>query len=64
MDESCGVRGGDMSRRYLEVYSFQHLAKYFSFAQDDSDYKNKVLRDTIKVSVVLDLKWVDMTSDF
>lgn len=53
-----------MSSRYLEVYSFQHSAKYFSFAKDESDYKNKVLRDTIKVSVVLDLKWVDMTSEF
>ncbi|MHA7967398.1 hypothetical protein ACX93W_25075 [Paenibacillus sp. CAU 1782] len=53
-----------MSSRYLEVYSFQHPANYFSFAQDDSDYKNKLLRDTIKVSVVLDLKWMDMTSDF
>lgn len=48
-----------MSRRYLEVYSFQHSAKYFSFVQDDGDYKNKVLRDTIKV-----LKWMDMTSEF
>lgn len=53
-----------MSRRYLEVYSFQHPAKYFSFVQDDGDYKNKVLRDSIKVSVVLDLKWVDMTIGF
>lgn len=53
-----------MSSRYLEVYSFQHSAKYFFFAKDDCDYKNKVLRDTIKVSVVLDLKWVDMASDF
>jgi hypothetical protein len=53
-----------MSSRYLEVYSYQYSAKCFSFAQDDSDYKNKVLRDTIKVSVVLDLKWVDMTSEF
>lgn len=61
---TCGVRGGDMSSRYLEVYSFQYSAKYFSFAKDESDYKNKVLRDTIKVSVVLDLKWVDMTSNF
>jgi len=53
-----------MSGRYLEVYSFQHSAKYYSFAKDDGDYKNKVLRDTIKVSVVLDLKWVDMRSEF
>jgi len=53
-----------MSRRYLEVYSFQHSAKYFSFVQDDGDYKNKVLRDTIKVSVVLDLKSEEMASEF
>lgn len=53
-----------MSSRYLEVYSFQHSEKYFSFVQDDGDYKNKVLRDTIKVSVVLDWEWMDMTSEF
>lgn len=53
-----------MSSRYLEVYSYQYSAKYFSFAQDESEYKNKVLKETIKVSVVLDLKWVDMSNDF
>ena len=53
-----------MSRRYLEAYRFQYSAKYFSFEKDDSDYKNKVLRHTIKVSVVLDLRWVDMRSEF
>lgn len=43
---TCGVRGEDMSSRYLEVYSYQHSARYFSVTQDESDYKNKVLRDT------------------
>ena len=61
---TCGVRNRDMSSRYLEVYSYQYSAKYFSFAQDESEYKNKVLKETIKVSVVLDLKWVDITSEF
>ena len=61
---ACGVRNRDMSRRYLEVYSYQYSAKYFSFAQDESEYNNKVLSDTIKISVVLDLKWGDISNDF
>jgi hypothetical protein len=53
------VRGKDISGRYLEVLNYQYSAKYASFTTDCSDFRNKILKDKIEVSIVLDLKWVD-----
>lgn len=61
---SCGVRGRNMSGRYLEVLKYQYSAKYASFTTAEKDYRNKVLNDKIEVSIVLDLKWVDTSDDF
>lgn len=53
-----------MSSRYLEVLNYQYSAKYMSFTTDGSDFRNKVLKDKIEVSIVLDLKWEDTSDDF
>lgn len=55
---SCGVRNA--KERYLEILSFQHFAKFITFTTDGEDFSNKVLKNKIEVSVVLDLECVDM----
>ena len=56
----CGVRNRNAKERYLEILSFQHFAKFTTFTTDGDDFRNKVLKDKIDVSVVLDLECVDM----
>lgn len=46
-----------MSNRYVEVFRCQLPVNYMSFTNKGKDYRNKVLNDTIDVSIVLDLKW-------
>lgn len=58
--KACGVRNRNAKERYLEILSFQHFAKFTTFTMDGDDFKNKVLKDKIDVSVVLDLECVDM----
>lgn len=58
------MRGRNMSGRYLEVLNYQYSAQYASFTTDGNDIRNKVLKDKIEVSIVLDLKWVDTSDDF
>lgn len=53
-----------MSGRFLEVLNYQYSAKYASFTTDGSDFRNKVLKDKIEVAIVLDLKWLDTSSEF
>ena len=59
-DVPCGVRNRNAKERYLEILSFQHFAKFTTFTTDGDDFRNKVLKDKIEVSVVLDLECVDM----
>jgi len=54
------VRNRNAKDRYLEILSFQHFAKFTTFTMDGDDFRNKVLRDKIDVSVVLDMECVDM----
>jgi hypothetical protein len=56
----CGVRNRNAKERYLEILSFQHFAKFTTFTTDGDDFRNKVLKNKIEVSVVLDLECVDM----
>jgi hypothetical protein len=58
--ELCGVRNRNAKERYLEILSFQHFAKFTTFTTDGEDFRNKVLKNNIEVSVVLDLECVDM----
>jgi hypothetical protein len=55
-----GVYNRNAKERYVEILSFQHFANYTTFITDDDDFKNKVIRDKIDVSVVLDIECVDM----
>ena len=57
---ACGVRNRNAKERYVKILSFQHLARYMTFTTDGDDFRNKVLRDKIDVSVVLDIECVDM----
>lgn len=52
---SCGVRNRNATNRYVEILCFQHFARFMTFTADGSDFKNKVLKDKIEVSVVLDM---------
>jgi len=53
-----------MSRRYLEVLNYQYSVKYYVFYDAGRDFRNKVLKDRIDVSIVLDLKWVGNSNEF
>lgn len=53
-----------MSGRYLEVLNYQYSAQYASFNIEENDFRSKILKDKIEVSIVLDLKWVDTSDDF
>jgi len=54
------VRNRNTKERYVEILSFQHFARYITFTTNDDDFRNKVLRDKIDVSVVSDMECVDM----
>jgi len=62
--EPCGVRNRNAKERYLEILNFQHFAKFTTFTTDGEDFRNKVLKNKIDVSVVLDLECVDMFTQF
>jgi hypothetical protein len=40
-----------MSRRYVEVLNYQYSAKYASFTTNGKDYRNKVLKENVKIFV-------------
>ena len=54
------MRNRNAKERYLEILSFQHFAVFTTFTTDGYDFRNKVLKDKIDVSVVLDLECLDM----
>jgi len=54
------VRNRNAKERYVEILSFQHFANYNTFTTDGDDFRNKVLKNKIDVSVVLDIECVDM----
>ncbi len=54
------MRNRNGKERYLEILNFQHFARFTTFTTDGEDFRNKVLKDKIEVSVVLDLECVDM----
>lgn len=60
MEWACGVRSRNAKERYVEILSFQHFARYTTFTTDGDDFRNKVLKNKIDVSVVLDMECVDM----
>ncbi|MGB7605439.1 MAG: hypothetical protein WBL93_08160 [Lutisporaceae bacterium] len=46
--------------RYVEIFRFQHFARYMTSTTDGDDFRNKALRDKIDVLVVLDMECVNM----
>lgn len=58
--KACRVRNRNAKERYVEILSFQHFARYMTFTTDGDDFRNKVLKNKIDVSVVLDMECVDM----
>ncbi|MNW32608.1 hypothetical protein D3C74_95530 [compost metagenome] len=53
--QSCRGSNRNATQRYLEILCFQHFAPFTTFTKNGPDFKNKVLKETIEVSVVLDL---------
>lgn len=56
----CRVRNRNATKKYLEILSFRHFSKFVTFTTDGDDYRNKVIKDSIDVSVVLDMECVDV----
>ncbi len=54
------MRSRNAKEGYVEILSFQHFARYTTFTTDGDDFRNKVLKNKIDVSVVLDMECVDM----
>ncbi len=54
------MRSRNAKERYVEILSFQHFKRFMTFTADGEDYRNKVLKNKIDVSVVLDMECVDM----
>ncbi|MNN85058.1 hypothetical protein D3C81_2022990 [compost metagenome] len=44
-----------MSSRYVEILCFQHFTRFMTFTTEGRDCTNKLIKDKINVSVVLDL---------
>ena len=55
------MRNRNATVKYLEILCFQHFSRFMSFGTDGSDYRNKMLKDKIDVSVVLDIECVNMS---
>ncbi len=49
------MRNRNATNRYVEILCFQYFTGFTTFSIDGADIKNKVLKDKIEVSVVLDL---------
>ena len=58
------MRSRNAKKRYVEILNFQHFARYTTFTTDGDDFRNKVLKNKIDVSVVLDMECVDMFNVF
>ena len=55
------MRSRNTKERYVEILSFQHFKRFMTFTSDGEDYRNKVLKNKIDVSVVLDMECVDIS---
>jgi hypothetical protein len=68
MLHTCGVHNRNTTNRYVEILCFQDFVRFMTFKEDGEESKNKLLKDKIEVSVVLDLDlevgWVDMSQQF
>ena len=58
------MRSRNAKKRYVEILNFQRFARYTTFTTDGDDFRNKVLKNKIDVSVVLDMECVDMFNVF
>lgn len=50
----CGVCIVATKRNYIEILSFKHFHKHFVFVREGEKTRNKVLKNHITVSVVID----------
>jgi hypothetical protein len=58
------VRNRNAKEKYVEILCFSHFVRFITFTDDGDDIRNKVLRDRIDVSVVLNMECVDMFTQF
>ena len=48
-------------KNYVEILNFRHFFKHMVFTGDGEKYRNKVIKDYINVSVVVDIECGDTT---
>ena len=51
----------DTKKNYVEILNFRHFFKHIVFTGDGEKCRNKVIKDYINVSVVVDIECGDTT---
>ena len=58
---TCRDYSVDTKKNYVEILNFRHFFKHMVFTGDGEKYRNKVIKDYINVSVVVDIECGDTT---
>ena len=58
---ACGDYSVDTKKRYVEILCFKHFHKHIVFTGDGEKFRNKEIKNYIKVSVVVDIECGDTT---
>ncbi len=59
MDHTCGDYRVDTTSRYVEILCFRHFFKHIVFTGEGDKIRNKVIKNYINVSVVVDIECGD-----
>lgn len=60
-DGACRDYSVDTKKNYVEILNFRHFFKHMVFTGDGEKCRNKVIKDYINVSVVVDIECGDTT---
>ena len=60
-DGSCGDYSVDTKKKHVEILNFRHFFKHMVFTGEGKKCRNKVIKDYINVSVVVDIECGDTT---
>ncbi|EGT3844960.1 hypothetical protein DBN17_10480 [Clostridioides difficile] len=58
---TCRDYSVDTKKNYVEILNFRHFFKHMVFTGDGEKCRNKVIKDYINVSVVVDIECGDTT---
>ena len=59
MVDTRRVRGVDTTSYYVEILNFRYFYRHCVFVEKDGFERQKVIKDYINISVVINLVWVD-----